>query len=207
MAQHWASKAPAETVERKWVAPVDHGDSATGFTASVLGATLLSSVRNGETITLRLSAGVNGETAIASLTATTAKGMTIAEAFYLPIRDVDNAYSETVGDVVAYALRPVVGIGNTADAAEQEDAIEALGMMLAEWADTGADIGVRAPPLASDVIYALDADVAAMKSNLRVRLCEQYGVEVKQTDAIAAIRGLQRIKDRLLPDERKATYF
>lgn len=207
MAQHWASKAPAEVVQRKWTIPVDEGDSVTGYTAVVTDATKVSDERNGNVVIVTISAGTNGDTAIASLTATTAKGLTLVETFYLPIREDENAFSQTVGEVVAYALRPVVGMGEVATADEQSDALEAFGDMVAEWAESGADLGVRLPPLASDVIYSLDSHVSAMKAALRVKMCEQYGVQVKTTDAIAAVRGMQRVKNSLLPDERPDIYY
>ena len=207
MAQHWASKTPVEVVERYWNPILPSEDSIDSFTASVIGATLDSSELTEDGIRLVISAGTLGETATAELTATTSRGLVYAETFYLPIRPSDNAFSQTVGEVVSFALRPVVGVGETATADEQADAIEVLGDMLAEWAACGAQLGVRLPPLASDVIYSHDSHISAIKSNLRVRICDFYGLPIKQTDALASQRGIQRVKASQLSDEREGEFF
>jgi hypothetical protein len=201
MAQHWASKAPNETVERYWVVPLQEGDSVDTFTASFSGATLVESEHTDDGIRFVISGGTLDETAVASLTATTSRDLILAETFYLSIQPSDNAFSQTVAEVVSFALRPVIGIGEVATADEQADALEVLGDMIAEWDEGGANVGMRLPPLASDVIYALDSHISAIKANLRVRLCEFYTVPVRPTDALAAARGMQRVKMSQLPKE------
>lgn len=207
MAQHWASKTPSEVVERYWNPTLADGDSVDSFTALVTGATLDSSELTEDGVRLVISAGTLDATATAELTVTTSRGLVLAETFYLPIRSSDNAFAQTVGDVVAYALRPVVGVGETATASEQDDAIEVLGDMMAEWAASGAQVGMRLPPVASDVIYSLDSHISAIKSNLRVRVCDFYGVPVTASDARAAQRGIQRVKAAMLPDSREGVDY
>lgn len=203
----WKAKAAAEVIQREWTIPVDDGDSATGFTASASGVTIDASERNGETVTLTLSAGTNGATATVTLTATTAKGLTLNETAYLPIRAKPNAFNYTVANVLAHALRPIVGLGNTATADENEDARENLDDMLASWAAQGADLQVKLPTVTSDTLYVPDYAISAMKAALRVRIAGLYGKPVDVEDFRAAQRGLQQIKMGLLPEDRENEYF
>lgn len=203
----WKAKAASEVIRRDWVIPVTDGDSATGFTVSASGATIDASERNGETVTLTLSAGTDGGTAIVTLTATTAQGDTLNETAYLPIRATPNAFSYTVAQLLAFALRPIVGLGNAATAAEQDDAREQLDDMLASWAEQGADLQVKLPTAESDILYVPDYAISAMKSALRVRICEAYGKPIAMEDYRSAQRGVQQIKAALLPVVRENEYF
>ena len=203
----WKAKAAGEVIQREWDVPVYDGDSVTSFTASIDGATLDSSDRSGDKITFTISAGTNGATAIATLTASTINGLTYNETAYLPIRQTPNDFSYNVGQVLSYALRPIVGLGAVATAEEQEDARENLDDMLAEWANSGADMGVKLPTASSDTLYVSDSFISAIKNSLRVRVCGLYGKPVDQTTYMAAMRGAQQIKAALLPDKRKAEYF
>lgn len=203
----WKAKAAAEVVKREWVIPVGSEDSATGFTASASGVTIDAQERSGETVTLTLSAGTNGATGVVTLTATTMHGETLNETAYLPIRAKPNAFSTTVADVLAFGLRPVVGLGGSATAAEQDDARENLDDILATWAAQGADLAVKLPTAEDDVLYVPDYAIPAMKAALRVRLCGLYGKPVDVEDFRAAQRGLQQIKAKLLSDIRENEYF
>lgn len=203
----WGAKAPGEIVEREWVVPVPEDDSVASYTASITGATKDSDERNGDTITLTLSAGTDGATAIATLTATTANGLVFNETAYLPIRATPLVLSNTVRDVCNFALRPIVGLGATPTADELADAQEHLDDMLAEWNETGADLGVKLPTTASDTLLVSDAALSAIKHNLRVRLSETYGQPVTQQTYMAAMRGIQQVKTFLLPDERDGVEY
>jgi hypothetical protein len=203
----WKAKAAAEIVKREWVIPVADEDSATGFTVSASGATVDTSERSGETVTITFSAGTNGETAIVTLTATTARGETLNETAYLPIRSKPNAFNQMVSDVLAYALRPIVGVGNAASAEEEADARENLDDILASWAGQGANLHVKLPTASSDTLYVPDYAISAMKAALRVRIVGLYGVPVDVEDYRASQRGLQMIKAGLLPDTRENEYF
>lgn len=204
----WKAKAPGEIVKREWVVPVPVGDSVASYTASVSGATKDSDERDGDIVTLTLSAGTDGATAIATLTATTTNGLVLNETAYLPIRAKPNAFNYSVRDVLTFALRPIVGLGATATADELEDARENFDDMVAFWAGQGADLAVKLPSEASDTLYVPDAAIVALKANLRVKLCGLYGRPVDVDDFRAAQRGLQQIKTALLPTEREGVdYF
>lgn len=203
----WKAKAAAEVVKREWTIPVADGDSATGFTVSASGATVDASERNGEVVTITFSAGTNDATAVITLTATTARGETLNETAYLPIRAKPNAFSTTVAQVLAFALRPIVGNGSVASADEQEDARECLDDILASWAAQGADLQVKLPTEAGDTLYVPDYAIGAMKAALRVRIANLYGKPVDVEDFRAANRGLQQIKSALVSDIRENEYF
>jgi hypothetical protein len=203
----WKAKAAGEIVEREWDVPVTHGESVISFTVSVSGATLDQSERSGDIVTFTLSGGTNGATAIATLTATTARGLVLNETAYLPIRATPNAFNYNVNSVLTYALRPIVGLSATATAAELEDARENLDDMLAFWAEQGANLQVKLPTDVNDTLYVPDYAISAMKSALRVRLSGLYGKPVDIEDFKAAQRGLQQVKMALLPIERRNVFF
>jgi hypothetical protein len=203
----WAAKAAGETVRRDWVIPVADDDSAASFTVSATGVTIDASERNGDTVTVTFSAGANGATGVVTLTATTARGDTLNETAYLPIRATPNAFNATVGNVLSFALRPITGLSNAATADETEDARENLDDILATWAAQGADLGVKLPTDPNDALYVPDYAIGAMKAALRVRLCGLYAKPVDVEDFKAAQRGLQQIKMGLLSDVRENEYF
>jgi hypothetical protein len=203
----WKAKAAAEVIKRDWVIPVADDDSATGFTASASGVTIDAQERSGETVTLTLSAGTNGATGVITLTATTARGETLNETAYLPIRAKPNAFTQTIAQVLSYALRPIVGIGNVATADEQDDARETLDDILASWAEQGADLQVKLPTDPADVLYVPDYAIGAMKAALRVRIAGLYGKPTDVEDFRAAQRGLQQIKQALVSDRRENEYY
>ena len=203
----WKAKAAAEVVKREWVIPLADEDSATGFTASASGVTIAAQERNGKTVTLTLSAGTNNATAVITLTATTQRGETLNETAYLPIRAKPNAFSTTVAQVIAFALRPIVGNGNVASADEQDDARENLDDILAMWAGQGADLQVKLPTETTDTLYVPDYAIGGMKAALRVRIANLYGKPVDVEDYRAAMRGLQLIKQGLVADIRENEYF
>lgn len=203
----WKAKAAAEVIRRDWVVPVAEDDNAASFTASASGVTIDASEINGDTVTLTLSAGANGATGVVALTAVTTRGDTLNETAYLPIRPKPNAFTTSVGEVIAYALRPIVGMGSVATADEAADARENLDDILASWAQQGADLAVKLPTDNDDTLYVPDYAIGAMKAALRVRLCGLYAKPVDVEDFKAAQRGLQQIKMALLSDIRENEYF
>lgn len=207
MAQTWAMKGPTEIVEREWGVPTLDEDSLASFTASATGVTIDASESNGDVVTLTLSSGTVDTTATVDITATTKNGLVIAERFYLPIRPVENALAETARDVCNFALRKVAGVAETADAAELDDALEQMTDLLAGWAAEGADLQVKLPCEANDELTVPDWAVGAIKANLRAKLHDFYGVDLTRDDMLAAQRGVQRVKMRLLPDEREGVEF
>lgn len=203
----WKAKAAAEVVRRDWVIPVADDDNAASYTASASGVTIAAQEMNGDTVTLTLSAGTNNATAVVTLTATTQRGETLNETAYLPIRAKPNAFNTTVAQVIAFALRPIVGNGNVPSADEQEDARENLDDILATWAASGADLQVKLPTEATDILYVPDYAIGAMKAALRVRIANLYGKPVDVEDYRASMRGLQQIKQGLVSDIRENEYF
>lgn len=203
----WPAKASGEVVRRDWVIPVAKDDIATAFTASASGVTIDAQELNGDTVTLTFSAGTNGATAVITLTATTGQGETLNETAYLPIRATPNAFSYTVANVLNFAMRPIVGLGGAATAAEQQDARENLDDMLASWAEMGVDLQVKLPTAEADVLYVPDYAISAVKASLRVRLCGLYGKPVDMEDFRASQRGLQQVKMANLPTVRENEYF
>lgn len=207
MAIQWTAKAPGEVAEREWAVPVPDGDSVVSHTATISGATKDSDSREADTILVKVSAGTDGATATVVLTATTAQGLVFNETAYLPIRGKLLALANTVRDVCNFALRPITGLGATPSADELADAQEHLDDMLAEWANSGADLGVELPTTASDTLYVSDAALSAIKHNLRLRLSETYGLPVTQQTYMAAMRGIQQVKTALLPNNRDGVEY
>lgn len=84
----WPAKDPAEELDYSWRIPLDEGDSvldATGTTSSSVA--IDSQAPAGGLLTLWLSGGTDGESAIFDLRATTAGGRTIRETAILPVFD------------------------------------------------------------------------------------------------------------------------
>jgi hypothetical protein len=203
----WQAKAANEVITREWTIPVGEGDNVLSVTSSATDVTIDSTDRSGNVVTFTLSGGANDDTGVVALEAVTTDGLTYQETAYIPIRGTANAFGYNVGDVLAYALRPIVGIGRTATAAELEDAKENFNDMLAELRESGGDIGIKLPVDVSDTLYIADDFVSALKNGLRVRISALYGRPLDQMTVMAAQRGLQRIKAQLLPDDRKVTFF
>jgi hypothetical protein len=204
----WPVKAPSEIVERTWLVPTLADDSLASFVTTESGITKDAEELNGDEITLTLSAGVSATSGTVSITATTANGLIVTETFYQPILDDGRLLGNTVRDVCAYALRPVIGLGASATAEELADAQENLDDMLAEWVESGADLGIGLPTGSGDTLQVSDSFVSAIKANLRVRISELYGAPVNQMTYAIAQGGIQRIKSAILPDDRDGVdYF
>lgn len=209
MAITLAPKAPTGTARYTWKPDLDAGDYLASASVAVTSGTLTlgrSGVDNGE-VFFFVSGGVADETPVVIVTATTTAGAVIVETFSVPIRTTEAKLGVSVAEVLSYALRPVVGIGNVADADETEDAREALDLMLASWAMRGADLGVRLPVDVSDVLAIPDAYVMAVKANLRVMVCEIYGKEPSRTDRLHAVQGMILVTHTGLPEHRQSEYF
>lgn len=198
-------KAPADIVRYAW--KPETGDYLATVTASATGATVTRSGVAGDEAFFYVSGGTLGETASIVLTVTTADGETLSQTFYLPIRATAAVLGVLVADVLSYALRPIVGLGGSPTSAEQDDARENLDLMLAEWAESGADLGVKLPTAESDTLLVPDGYAGAIKANLRRRLCELYGKPLTSSDVIAARRGEILVKFNSLPDDRAGVYL
>lgn len=192
MADYLAAIGPAETVERIWSAPVDVSDSAQSVVVSASGITATAEL-DGNDVVLTLSAGTIG-TAYVNMTVTTSGGLIFVERLYVPVLAV--ASGTTVQDIVTFALRKMIGSGETPDADQANDALERLSDMLEEWRVSGVDIGAPHPLTLSTVIYSPFSHISAIKNNLIVRLSDLYGADIiTPAVATAAVRGLQLVKN------------
>lgn len=211
MAIYLKAKAPASVVRYEWPAPLRNGDSLSTFVATLTSGTAVvdSYETDGDKGVVTVSGGAVGVVQELSFTATTSDGNTIVETAYLPILSSENALGNTGGDIAAYILRKVAGIGDNATADEQSDCLERLSDMLATWKAQGADIGIPLPVTAATEFVCDDAFIQAIKANGILAIADLYEnynpspVVVEQ-----ARRGLQTIKSRLLStDDRTAVYY
>lgn len=209
MSQHWQAKAPTEVVERRWSVPVDSDDGLASFARSASGVTIDSYSVEGDDAVLILSAGTDGATATVTLTATTSRGRTLVETFYLPVFATPNEFTYTARNVCEFALRKVAGNGVSPDATELTDALERLSDMLAAWKGQGADIGVKLPCVAGDTLYISDEFASAVKNNLILEIADLYDYTPSARVVMNAQRGLQLVKSKLLSTKRSsaAAYY
>lgn len=205
MALHLAAKDPDSALRYTWIPPVADGDGIDSASITRTSGTVVIEdyQLDGDGVVLFVSGGADGETTIIAASVVTSYGETLVETLYLPVRADAPALGNTVRDVCTFALRKVVGNGADADAAELDDATERLSDMLAAWAGQGADLGVKLPCAADDVLYIPDAYVSALKNNLIVELADHYGAEIAPRVAMNARTGLQQIKAANLPAERE----
>lgn len=90
MSATWPAKDPDEVLDFSWDVPLDAGDTISGTpTRTVITGTV--SVEeptfSGARITVYISGGASGETAVIELTCQTSGGRTFQETFVLPIKD------------------------------------------------------------------------------------------------------------------------
>lgn len=207
MAHFLASKTAAEAVERRFTVPVDSDDAPLSVVATGTGVTVDSSEFEGNELVLALSGGTAAATASIALAITTDQGRTIVETLYIPIVDSAAQIAATARDYVGFALRKVVGLGESAEAEELADALERLEALIARWREGGADIGAPFPLTASSVIFCPDWAVSALRYNLLIECAPLYGLEPTAMEYENARRGLQLVKHKNLPVERETEYF
>lgn len=203
----WPSKDTDEVLDFTWAAPLDPGDTLSSYTAAASGVVIDSDNNTGTEITLWLSGGTAGQTGMIALEATTTLGRTLAETLYIPIVESAAQIAATARDYVNFALRKVVGLGESAEADELADALERLSGLIARWREGGADIGAPFPLTASSIIYCPDWAVSALRYNLLIECAPLYGLEPTAMEYENARRGLQLVKHKNLPAEREAEYF
>lgn len=207
MAAFLASKVAAEIVQRAYAVPVDQDDSIASVSASATGVTVISTEIEGGEVLLNLSGGTSGETASIVLTVTTDKGRSLVETLYLPIIASAAQIAQTAREYVDFALRRVIGMGETASADELSDALDRLNALVAEMRGFGADIGAAFPIAAETVIYCPDYAVSALRYNLLLDCLGAYGEQPTALDVMTARRGMALVRNMTVPDERKAEYF
>jgi hypothetical protein len=141
------------------------------------------------------------------LTVTTDKGRSLVETLYLPIIASAAQIAQTAREYVDFALRRVIGMGETASADELSDALDRLNALVAEMRGFGADIGAAFPIAAETVIYCPDYAVSALRSNLLIDCMGAYGEQPTALDVMNARRGMALVRNMTVPDERKAEYY
>jgi hypothetical protein len=197
MAQTWQAKAPTEVVERRWAVPLDTGDGISSVAAVGTGVTVDSDDYELYDAVVVLSGGSAGATASVTVTVTTSDGRTLVETFLIAIAATAQQFTYTARDVVAFAMRKIVGNGNDAEAPEADDALERLNDMVAMWRIDGLDLGL--PVLAlGDILKLPDEYVSALKFNLRIACHDHYDAPITALDAESAIMGKRLIGNRLL---------
>lgn len=207
MADFLAAKVPTEVVRREWAIPVDSDDGPESVALSASGVTVDGSDFEGNTLVLTLSAGTAAATGSITVTVTTSQGRTLVETLYIPVIASTAITADTARDYVDFALRKIVGIGESAEADELAHALECLNGLIARWRAGGADIGSAYPLEASTVIYCPEWAVSALRYNLLVECFNLFGAEPTALEYDMARRGLQLIKHKNLPDVRPVEFY
>lgn len=198
MAQEWEPKAPSEIVERRWTVPLDDYDTISSIATSATGVTVDSTDHALSDAIVALSSGTADTTATVAVTVTSREGRVYTETFLLAIRDTARQFTTTARDIVNFALRKIVGNGNSADSSEADDALERLNDMIASWRLTGCDIGLTVPLALGDTVAVPDEFIAALKFNLRVSCHDHYDAPITALDAEMATMTRRAIVNRLL---------
>jgi hypothetical protein len=197
MAQTWPAKAPTEIVERRWTVPLAEGDSISGVTTSATGVTVTSDDHQLDEAIVSLSAGTAGTEASVTVTVTTSDGNTHVETFFVAIRATTEAFANTVRDVASFALRKILGLSETADADQLDDAVELFNGMIATWRINGMDVGIAGVLTASDTVDVPDEFIQPIKYCLR-KLCHStYDAPLNPVDAMMAEQGERLISNTL----------
>lgn len=209
MAVYLPTKGSAETIVYDWTPGLAPGDSVSSASFTVISGdvAVYSSEPRGDSISLVLTGGVDGETTLIEALVTTGSGETLADVLYCTVIAPYNALDNTARAVCQYALRKINGNGNDADADQLEDAMERLNDMLAAWKAQGADVGVSLPLAPTDTLLIPDEFLQPIKANLHLELIEHYGQAPGGRVVENARRGLQLIKAALLPDDRGAADY
>ncbi len=207
MAGFLAAKVAEEVVQRAYVVPLDKDDNISSVSATATGITVISTEIENDEVLINLSGGTTAQTASVVLTVTTDEGRTLIETLYVPIIASAAQIADTAREYVNFALRRIIGNGETPSADELSDGIERLNAMIAEWRGSGADIGASFPITADTVIYCPDYAVNALRYNLLIDVANLYGEPVTQMEAMKARQGLSLVKNMNMPEERAATYF
>lgn len=195
------AKTPAEVVERRWSVPVGD-DSASSASVSASVVTVGSYSLEGDELVLKISGGSAGNAGVITATITTSQGQALIETLYIPVVNSPSQIANTARDYVHFALRKVIGIGEEADADELADGLLRLSAIIAEWRESGADIGAPFPLTANSIIYCPDYAVNALRYNLLLDCASIYEYEPSAREIEHARRGLQLVKHKNLPDDR-----
>lgn len=206
MADFLALKGPNETVQRRWLAPVDSDDGAALVAASASGVTLSDYELQGNEVVMTIAAGTAATTGAITVTVTTSQGRVLVETLYIPVA-APGSTAATARNIAAFALRKITGIGEAPDAAQEADALERLSDMLEAWRMGGADVGVTRPLDANSVIYCPEGFIGPIKANLLVHVANLYDTPLTPLDVAHARSGLALIKQANLPALRPSVFY
>lgn len=207
MATVLKAKTASEVVKRVWTVPVDEDDAPSSVSLSASGVAVDSNSFEGNDLVLVLSAGTAAATGSIVATVTTEKSRTLIETLYVPVIESAAQVAETAGDIIDFALRKVIGNGETATANESTDALQRLQALIDEMRIGGADIGAVSPLATTTVIYCPDWAVGAIRYNLLLDVYSLYDAQPTGMDVMRAKQGMQLVKHKLLPDEREVEYY
>lgn len=205
MATFLEAKGPSETVERRWAPEAEYSLEAVSTSAS--GVTVSSATIEGDEVLFVLAGGTAATTGTITATLTTQGGETLVETLYVPVIASPSQIAATARDFVDFALRKIVGIGESANDAELEDALERLSGLVARMREGGADIGAPFPLDANSVIYCPDWAVSALRYNLLIECADIYGEQPSAMEYEQARRGMQLVKHKNLPAERASEFY
>lgn len=183
----WPNKTPGETVSRRWEPPLDYYEHILTASATVDSGTVTVTVQNefyrgNPSVEVLISGGAAEETARISVDITTSEDRSLTGVFFIGVVSEAPVLTETARDVCNFALRKVVGNGETAQAEELDDALERLNAMIAMWRIQSLDIGITKEMEAGDTLAIPDAYITALKFCLRRDLHEFYGVPLSALD-------------------------
>jgi hypothetical protein len=196
------AKAPGETVGRLW-----RVEGVESVSTTATGITVVSATRQDDGVLFVLSGGTAAQTGTITATVVKPDGITLIETFYVPVIDSPAQTADTAREYINFALRPIVGFGESADAEEFADGLEKLSALIAEMRACGADIGAPYPLTADSVIYCPDWSVSGLRYGLRVQVMPDFGSEPTAMDYERARRGMQLAKQKGLPEVRENEFF
>lgn len=202
-----AAKTAGEVVQRRWAVPVDRDDGVSSASLSASGVTVTANSFEGNDLVLTIDDGTAAATGTITVTITTSRGRTLVETLYIPVVDSPAQIADTARDYINFALRKIIGNGETAGADEESDALERFNAMVAEWRVGGADVGAPYPLADNSVIYCPDYAANALRYNLLIVCAPLYGYEPTPYEYQRAMRGLQIVKQTNVPAMREGASF
>lgn len=102
----------------------------------------------------------------------------------------------TALDLIKRALRLLFDAGKLPDTVSFAGALATLNGLLDEWDQTGFGFDAPLYPTTSAAIALIEADWDAVATNLALRLCREYGVEIPPTVATLASATLMALYGR-----------
>lgn len=199
----WPAKTPDETVTQRWEPDLTSSESISSVAAATDGGTVTvtatNETKNGKAgITALVAGGAAGETARVSLEITTSKGNTLVGVFFIAVRAEAPVLGNTALDVCQFALRKIVGNGETAEAEELDDALERLNAMLMLWRIDGLDVGIAKELDSTDALDIPDPYITVIKWCLRDDVHTFYEQPLNAHDAMMVATAKNALAANLL---------